>query len=152
MKPRATRPFAVCLIWASLSSGVCVAAEESYELAFSTYFGGGTWEHARDICTDHDGNIYVVGGTSSRDFPTTPGAYDRTFHAGGKQIGDAGLCDGFVEVTVIGAVENPGVYDLPRGQSSLLAVWAALAGRPVRLHIAIKDADLFALRFHPGDA
>jgi hypothetical protein len=67
-----------------------------YELAFSTYVGGKSWEHARDVCTDNDGNLYVVGGTSSPDFPTTPGAYDRTFDMGGKQIGPAGLCDAFV--------------------------------------------------------
>ncbi len=86
----------VCLFWAGLSLATHAAEEESYELAFSTYVGGKCWEHARDICTDNDGNFYVVGGTSSHDFPTTPGAYDRTFHADGKQIGAAGLCDAFV--------------------------------------------------------
>jgi len=76
--------------------GVQAAEKASYELAFSTYLGGARWEHARDVCTDRDGNVYVVGGTSSRDFPTTPGAFGRTFHIGGKQIGQAGLCDAFV--------------------------------------------------------
>jgi len=67
-----------------------------YELVFSTYAGGKNWEHARDVCADKDGNVYMVGGTSSADFPTTPGAYDRTFDATGKEIGGAGLCDAFI--------------------------------------------------------
>ncbi len=67
-----------------------------YELVFSTYMGGQNWEHARDVCCDREGNIYVVGGTSSRDFPTTPGAYDRTFDEEGSEIGGAGFCDAFV--------------------------------------------------------
>jgi hypothetical protein len=65
-------------------------------LVFSTYLGGSEWEHARDIFADSAGSIYVVGGTASSDFPTTPGAYDRTFNGGGKRIGEAGPCDVFV--------------------------------------------------------
>jgi len=70
-----------------------VFAGDSYDLAFSTYFGGGDWEHARDVYVDAGGNIYVCGGTASRDFPTTAGAYDRTFNFGDTS-GDE--CDAFV--------------------------------------------------------
>ncbi len=35
-------------------------------------------DQVRDLATDAQGNIYVVGGTASNDFPTTPGAFDRT--------------------------------------------------------------------------
>jgi hypothetical protein len=73
-----------------------VRAAESYELAFSTYFGGSDWEHARDVCVDREGNIYVVGGTASKDFPTTAGAYCRRFSGGGTQTGSFGECDVFV--------------------------------------------------------
>jgi len=52
-----------CLMVPMLYTVGYAAEEASYELAFSTYFGGESWEHARDICTDNDGNIYVVGGT-----------------------------------------------------------------------------------------
>ena len=52
-----------------------------YELAFSTYLGGSQFEHIRDICADSDGNVYVTGGTTSPDFPTTEGVYQRR-HAG----------------------------------------------------------------------
>ncbi len=70
-----------------------------YELAFSTYLGGSGWEHARDICVDSAGNIYVVGGTASANFPTTPGAYSTVYNAGvttGPGVGAFGPCDVFV--------------------------------------------------------
>ena len=76
--------------------GVLRAQSESYSLAFSTYLGGTSWEQARDVVADAQGNLYVVGGTASADFPTTPGAYQRTFDATGTDIGSGGYCDVFV--------------------------------------------------------
>ena len=69
-------------------------AGESYNLAFSTYVGGSDWEHARDVTVDSRGNVYVVGGTASQNFPTTSGAYCRTLSTGGSQA--FGPCDVFV--------------------------------------------------------
>lgn len=73
---------------------VPASAGSAYDLAFSTYFGGREWEHARDVAADQQGNIYVVGGTASADFPTTPGAYSRVLQTGGSQA--FGPCDVFV--------------------------------------------------------
>ncbi len=39
-------------------------------LAYSTYLGGGYWDHATDIAVDSSGCAYVVGQTESTDFPT----------------------------------------------------------------------------------
>ncbi|MCZ6611957.1 MAG: SBBP repeat-containing protein [Planctomycetota bacterium] len=72
------------------------AAEEQYELSFSTYLGGSMWDHARDVCVDNRGNVYVVGGTASKDFPTTAGVYARKFTEGGNALGGHGNCDAFV--------------------------------------------------------
>ncbi len=44
-------------------------------LTYSTYLGGFYGEGAADIALDATGNIYVTGGTSSSDFPTTPGVF-----------------------------------------------------------------------------
>jgi hypothetical protein len=52
-------------------------AAELYDLSFSTYLGGSGFEHIRDVCADRHGNVYVAGGTTSADFPTTPGAFQR---------------------------------------------------------------------------
>ncbi len=51
---------------------------DAYNVAFSTYFGGSDFEQIRDITTDAAGNVYITGGTGSPNFPTTPGAYQRT--------------------------------------------------------------------------
>ena len=50
------------------------------KLLFSTFLGGSAQETASSICLDKQGNILVGGTTLSSDFPTTEGAYNRTFH------------------------------------------------------------------------
>jgi hypothetical protein len=55
-------------------------------LAYSTYLGGSSYDEGRGIAVDSSGEAYVGGHTESADFPTTPGAFDRTYGAGG--VGD----------------------------------------------------------------
>lgn len=50
----------------------------------------------RDIEFDAAGNIFVAGGAFSANFPTTAGAYDRTFGSGGSSMGSNGPADAFV--------------------------------------------------------
>ena len=49
------------------------SAQESYYLSSATYLGGSKWDMIRGLCTDPQGNLYVTGGTSSTNFPTTDG-------------------------------------------------------------------------------
>lgn len=72
------------------------ASAQTHDLAFSTYLGGSGVENLRDVTSDADGNVYVTGGTSSANYPTTPGAYDRTFATGGSSLGTGGPMDVFV--------------------------------------------------------
>jgi len=51
-------------------------------LVSSTYLGGRDYEEPESMGVDTGGNAYVVGDTGSVDFPTTPGAYDRTANSG----------------------------------------------------------------------
>ena len=56
---------------------------------YSTYLAGppspiGTKTSAADIAVDTTGHAYVTGYTTSSEFPTTPGAHQRT-HAGGRE-------------------------------------------------------------------
>ena len=44
-------------------------------LEFSTFFGGNGGDNIYDVKVDGAGDLYLIGWTSSPDFPTTPGAY-----------------------------------------------------------------------------
>lgn len=50
----------------------------------------------RDTEIDAAGNIFIAGGAFSGSFPTTAGAYDRTFGSGGTSTGSVGPSDAFV--------------------------------------------------------
>jgi len=66
------------------------------------------WEQARDVAIDDQGNIYIVGGTSSSSgFPVTSGAYDTTYnnftstsadtsYIGQSELGNQGPTDAFI--------------------------------------------------------
>jgi hypothetical protein len=45
------------------------------QLVYSTYLGGSLDNFGNDIKVDQAGNIYVIGSTTSTDFPVTDGAY-----------------------------------------------------------------------------
>ena len=50
------------------------------QLALGTYLGGSLADVASGIAVGEDDAIFVSGRTVSPDFPTTPGAFDRTQH------------------------------------------------------------------------
>jgi hypothetical protein len=54
-------------------------------LAYSSYLGGSGADPGGtcvEIAVDSEGNAYIVSGTNSVDFPTTPDAYDTTYNGG----------------------------------------------------------------------
>ena len=59
-------------------------------LVYSTFLGGSGVERAFTLAVDAAGVATVGGATVSADFPTTPGAFDTTFH------GPAGHHDAFL--------------------------------------------------------
>ena len=55
-------------------------------LIYSTFIGGTSDDEGAGIAVDSTGNAYIAGKTWSSDFPTTPGAFDRTFNGGSSDI------------------------------------------------------------------
>lgn len=51
-------------------------------LAYSTLLGGNGWESGFGIAIDGSGNAYISGRTASANFPTTAGAFQRTYGGG----------------------------------------------------------------------
>ncbi len=92
-------------------------------LAYLSYVGGASGETTlSSVGLDAAGNVYVAGSTSSPDFPTTPGAYDRT-------CGDDGDCVsrlfyGFCQCPMSLPVPDGFVMKLsPGGDRSLYATY-----------------------------
>lgn len=48
-------------------------------LVYSTYIGGNGWDFDYGIAVDGSGQAFLTGYTDSTDFPTTPGAFSRTY-------------------------------------------------------------------------
>ena len=85
---------------------------------FSTYFGEGEG-HA--LAIDNKGNIYLAGGTGSKVFPITPGAYDDSLAISTDESGTiiASHYDGFVSKihldnisTNIESITNPSQFSI----------------------------------------
>ncbi len=62
----------------------CIArfSADGSTLLTATYLGGSLDDEKRALALDPAGFVLVAGYTASADFPTTPGAFDRTFGGG----------------------------------------------------------------------
>lgn len=124
-------------------------------LAFSTRVGGSDDDEGRGLAVDSEGCVYLTGRTSSHDFPTTLGAYDRercgidafvvklsgggrtllysTFLGGsGQDEGTAVAVDGARQAVVVGWTQSLDFpFDLGRmapGRKDGFAVRVSLTG------------------------
>jgi hypothetical protein len=66
---------------------------EGTELTYSTFLGGDGGDLAHAIAIDNAGNIFVVGSTTSANFPTTPTSFYPTYNGGSSSSFDG---DGFI--------------------------------------------------------
>jgi hypothetical protein len=82
-------------------------------LLYSTFLGGSDYEQAERLVLDAAGHAVVSGLTYSSDFPTTTGAYDRTYNGGGDvfvvklDLVAGGSCPGDPGVTLTVPAEAP---------------------------------------------
>src|SRR5947207_1635818 len=87
-------------------------------LSYSTYLGGSNEDRDTRIAVDAAGNAYVAGETGSSDFPTTAGAFQRTF--GGP------VCDGCTSNAFVTKLDSTGsalVYSTYLGGSGRDGGW-----------------------------
>ena len=66
--------------WAWGDPFLLVINTDGTQIDYSTYLGGRNDEEAYGIAMDKLGDIYLCGITSSSNFPTTEGAYDRSLN------------------------------------------------------------------------
>lgn len=93
-------------------------------LIYSTYLGGSGNEAPHSLFVDENDELYVMGVTSSANFPVTTGAYDQTFNGGptvdGNELGYPNGADlyvahfnaagtGLVGCTFIGGTDTDGI-------------------------------------------
>ncbi|MBU0754386.1 MAG: hypothetical protein KJ645_04555, partial [Planctomycetes bacterium] len=82
----------------------------------STHLGGVRWENATSLKVNALGDVFVLGSTSSTNFPTTPCAYDRSYNGGVKTMGDFfisrfdGDLTSLIASTYFGGTLNDGGY------------------------------------------
>jgi hypothetical protein len=76
------------------------------KLVFSTYLGGSAYDQVGDITLDAKGSVYVVGYTTSTDFPVTPGVYQALCDRGSS----SGFCFGDAFVSKLNASGSKLIY------------------------------------------
>jgi hypothetical protein len=72
-------------------------------------------EYPSGIAVDNIGNVYVVGETRSRDFPTTNGAFDESYNGGDCDIFVAKFNpsgSNLIYSTLIGGSGSDGAYEM----------------------------------------
>lgn len=82
------------------------------KLVYATYLGAFGNEQPHSLITDKQGNLYIMGTTASSGFPTTSGAYDRTYNGGTWDIFVTKLNStgtGLLGSTFIGGTNTDGI-------------------------------------------
>jgi hypothetical protein len=91
-------------------------------LIYSTYLGGSDYDAGSGIAVDSLGNAYVTGGTSSTDFPTTPGAFQTTY--GGVFVAKLNAAgSALLYSTYLGGSDNSGGIALDAFGNAYVTGW-----------------------------
>ena len=91
--PRTKRAFQRAFGGGALDAFVTKLNSTGTALVYSTLLGGSNQDDTDGndsgfaIAVDSEGSAYVTGSTGSRDFPTTPGAFQTTY-GGGRSVSD----------------------------------------------------------------
>lgn len=61
-------------------------------LVYATYLGGSNFDQGTSIAVDSQGQVYILGTTTSEDFPVTSNAYDTTYALPASYYSNAKNC------------------------------------------------------------
>ena len=84
-----------------------LALDNPAGLYASTFLGGSDGDYGKDVAVDANGHVYVTGYTYSANFPTTPGAFDRSLGGGDAFVVkmNAGL-SALIYATFVGGING----------------------------------------------
>lgn len=108
-QPGFSRPCIAFLLTACFLGAMVAASavsSSSYDLAFSTYFGGSGRDLIRAIDVDPQGNIYVAGVAGSADFPRTRGSLPGESRGAGSLVAKFSPSGKLIWSKVIGDASN----------------------------------------------
>lgn len=80
--PTTTGAFDVSFNAGSMDIAISKFNATGTSLVYSTYVGGNNAEAPHSLIVDATGNLYIMGTTSSSNFPVSTGAYDNSFNGG----------------------------------------------------------------------
>lgn len=80
--PSTTGAFDVSFNGGAMDVAISKFNSTGTNLVYSTYVGGNNAEAPHSLIVDAQGNLYIMGTTSSSNFPVSPGAYDNSFNGG----------------------------------------------------------------------
>lgn len=96
-------------------------------LVYSTFVGGSDFDNFSGIVLDPAGNAWLTGGSSSADFPVTPGAPDTTLNGAGDvtiaELNSTG--SSLLFATFLGGSRGDGGYDIARDPNGNIYVTGA---------------------------
>jgi len=117
--PTTVGAFAPTFAGGSFDGFVAKLSASGSALVYSTFLGGAGDDGAAGIAVDASGNAFVTGGSTSTNYPTTPGAFDT------NNSSFLGLPDAVV--TKLNAAGSALVYSTYLGGSLNLDAGAAIA-------------------------
>ena len=83
------------------------------DLLASTFIGGSSDEEAYGLGLDSSGSVFITGYTYSSDYPTTPGAYDRT----------CGHCDDYYADVFVSKLDFTHILSATPGENQIALDW-----------------------------